>query len=94
MIEYAGKLPTPQCEVFVGHIAGAPNRVSPDAMAYGHRDANFVMNVHGRWDHPSQDQEVIAWARGVFNATAPFASSGAYVNFMTEEEIEQLPEDE
>lgn len=86
MIEFAGKLPSPQCEVFVGHIAGAPNRVSPDAMAYGHRDAKFVMNVHGRWDQPSQDQTVIEWARGVFNATASYASSGAYVNFMTEEE--------
>jgi FAD/FMN-containing dehydrogenase len=90
MIEFAGKLPTPQCEVFVGHIAGAPNRVSPDAMAYGHRDAKFVMNVHGRWDQPSQDQKVIEWARGVFNATAPFASSGAYVNFMTEEEGDRV----
>ena len=77
MIEFAGKLPTPQCEVFVGHIAGAPNRVAADAMAWGHRNAKFVMNVHGRWDQPSQDQKVIEWARGVFNATAPFASSGA-----------------
>ena len=90
MIEYAGKLPTPQCEVFVGHIGGAPNRVAPEAMAWGHRDAKFVMNVHGRWDQPSQDQKVIEWARGVFNATAPFASSGAYVNFMTEEEGDRV----
>jgi hypothetical protein len=29
---------------------------------------------------------VIDWARGFFNASAPFASEGAYVNFMTEEE--------
>ena len=90
MIEYARKLPTPQCEVFVGHIAGAPNRVRADAMAYGHRDAKFVMNIHGRWDQPSQDQKVIGWARGVFDATAPYASSGAYVNFMTEEEGDRV----
>ena len=90
MIEFAGNLPTPQCEVFVGHIAGAPNRVPPDAMAYGHRDAKFVMNIHGRWDQPNQDQKVIEWARGVFNATTPYASSGAYVNFMTEEEGDRV----
>ncbi len=90
MIEFAGKLPTPQCEVFVGHIGGAPNRVAPDAMAWGHRDAKFVLNVHGRWDQPREDQKVIEWARGVFNATAPYASSGAYVNFMTDEEGDRV----
>ena len=28
IIEYAGKLPSPQCEIFIGHIAGAANRVA------------------------------------------------------------------
>jgi FAD/FMN-containing dehydrogenase len=44
------------------------------------------MNVHGRWDHRSEDGRCIAWARRFFDAAAPFASGGAYVNFMTEEE--------
>jgi FAD/FMN-containing dehydrogenase len=86
IIEYAGKLPSPQCEIFIGHIAGAANRVAPDAMAYAHRDAKFVLNVHGRWDSPAQDAICIEWARAFFNASAPYASAGAYVNFMTEEE--------
>ena len=59
IIEYAGKLPSPQCEIFVGHIAGAANRVAPNAMAYAHRDAQFVMNVHGRWDTAAQDTSCI-----------------------------------
>jgi FAD/FMN-containing dehydrogenase len=86
IIEYAGKLPSPQCEIFIGHIAGAANRVAPDAMAYAHRDAKFVLNVHGRWDSPAQDASCVEWARAFFNASAPYASAGAYVNFMTEEE--------
>jgi FAD/FMN-containing dehydrogenase len=86
IIEYAGKLPSPQCEIFIGHIAGAANRVAPDAMAYAHRDAKFVLNVHGRWDSPAQDNDCIEWARAFFTASAPYASAGAYVNFMTEEE--------
>ncbi|MGD8981218.1 MAG: BBE domain-containing protein, partial [Desulfobacterales bacterium] len=28
----------------------------------------------------------IAWARAFFEASAPYASAGAYVNFMTEDE--------
>jgi FAD/FMN-containing dehydrogenase len=86
IIEYAGKLPSPQCEIFIGHIAGAANRVAPDAMAYAHRDARFVLNVHGRWDSPAEDARCIEWARAFFRASAPYASAGAYVNFMTEEE--------
>ena len=86
MIEYAGKLPSPQCEIFIGYIAGAPNRVPRNATAYAHRDAKFVLNVHGRWDSPTQDASCIEWARAFFNASAPYASAGAYVNFMTEEE--------
>ena len=84
--EFAGKLPSPQCEIFIGLIAGAANRVSPDAMAYRHRDAKFVLNVHGRWDERTDDERCIAWAREFFQASAPYASEGAYVNFMTDEE--------
>jgi FAD/FMN-containing dehydrogenase len=85
-IEYAGKLPSPQCEIFIGHIAGAPNRVAPDAMAYAHRDAKFVLNVHGRWEKAAQDASCIDWARAFFKASAPYASAGAYINFMTADE--------
>jgi FAD/FMN-containing dehydrogenase len=90
MIEFANRLPSPQCEVFIGFIAGAANRVPAEAMAYGHRDANFVLNVHGRWDDAAQDESCIAWAREFFKAAAPYASAGAYVNFMTEEEGDRI----
>jgi len=90
IIEYAGKLPSPQCEILIALIAGAPNRVAPNAMAYGHRDAKFVLNVHGRWDEAKDDQLCIAWAREFFNASKPYASAGAYVNFMTEEEGDSI----
>jgi FAD/FMN-containing dehydrogenase len=45
-----------------------------------------VLNVHGRWDAPSDDDKVIEWARAFFKASQPFASGGAYVNFMTDDE--------
>ena len=90
MIEFAGKLPSPQCEIFIGLIAGVANRVPADAMAYGHRDAKFVLNVHGRWDEAADDDRCIAWARAFFEASAPYASAGAYVNFMTEDESDRV----
>ena len=90
MIEFAGKLPSPQCEIFVGLIAGVSNRVAPDATAFAARDARFVMNVHGRWNSATDDARCITWARAFFKASAPYASSGAYVSFMTEEEHDRV----
>jgi FAD/FMN-containing dehydrogenase len=90
IVEYAGKLPTPHCEIFVGSIGGETTRVAPEAMAYSSRDANYVMNVHGRWETPAEDTAVITWAREFFAKSKPFASGGAYINFMTEEEADRI----
>ena len=90
IIEFAGTVPSPQCEIFIGLIAGAPNRIAPNATAYAARDAKFVLNVHGRWDEAKDDQKCIAWAREFFKTSAPYASAGAYVNFMTDEEGDRV----
>ena len=87
VVEYIGKLPSPECEIFFGAIGGATTRPAPDAMAYAHRDAQYVMNVHGRWRDAADDARCMAWARDYFNASAPFASGGVYVNFLTADEI-------
>ena len=85
------RLPSDQCEIFIGQLAGAPNRVSADATAYFHRDARFVMNVHGRWNDAAQDHPGIAWAQGFFASAKPYASAGGYVNFMTGDEEGRVP---
>jgi len=90
VIEAIGTLPSPQCEIFFGAIGGATTRPAPDSAAYAHRDAKYVMNVHGRWDDAADDQRCIAWARDFFKASAPFASSGVYVNFLTADEIDRV----
>ena len=52
--------------------------------------AQFVMNVHGRWDDAADDVRCIRWARDFFNASAPFASAGVYVNFLTADEGDRV----
>ena len=90
VIEYIQKLPSPQCEIFFGAIGGATARPAPDSAAYPHRDAQFVMNVHGRWADAADDERCIGWAREYFNASAPFASGGVYVNFLTADEGDRV----
>ena len=84
------KLPLPQCEIFFGAIGGATTRPAPNSAAYAHRDALFVMNVHGRWEDAAEDQRCITWARDFFKASAPFASAGVYVNFLTADEGDRV----
>lgn len=90
VIDYIGTLPSPQCEIFFGAIGGATTKKPADFTAYAHRDARFVMNVHGRWDDAADDKRCIAWARDFFAASAPFASGGVYVNFLTSDEIDRV----
>jgi len=91
MLAYSGRLPSPECEIFIGHLGAAVNRVAADATAYPHREANFVMNAHTRWQDAAQDKECVQWARDLFEATKPFATGGVYVNFLTDDEADRLP---
>ena len=90
IIKYAGALPSPQCEIFIGTIGGQTTKVAPEAMAYSSRDAKYVMNVHGRWETAAEDERGVAWAREFFAKSQPFASGGAYINFLTQEEGDRI----
>jgi len=92
LLDYAGRLPTPECEVFIAHLGAAVNRVPADATAYPHRDVEYVVNVHTRWREAAQDGECVAWARAFFDALAPEASGGVYVNFMPADETTRIGE--
>lgn len=90
VIEYGGKIPSAPCEIFFGRLGGQANTVAADAAAYGHRNAEFVINVQGRWETAAEDEAGIAWARGFSMAAEPFADGSVYVNFMTEEETDRV----
>ncbi|NIP48541.1 MAG: FAD-linked oxidase, partial [Gammaproteobacteria bacterium] len=90
IIDYAGKLPSDQTEIFIGLLGGETSRVAVDATAYAQRDAQFVMNVHARWEAAKDDQKCINWAREFFNISAPYATGGVYINFMTAEEGDRV----
>ena len=84
VLSYTERLPTPQSEIFIAQMGGATNRVPADATSYPHRDAEFIMNVHTRWEDAARDAECVAWAREFFDASTPFATGGVYSNFVSE----------
>ncbi len=90
LVEYGGSVPSPHCEIFLGQLGGATTRVAPDATAYPHRDAEFVANVHARWETAPEDAACITWAKDFYEAARPFATGGVYVNFLSEDEDDRV----
>jgi len=86
LLDHAGRLPTPETEIFIAHLGGAMARVPAEATAYPNRDAHYLMNVHTRWQEAADDERCVGWARSLFDAAAPHASGTVYVNFMPEDE--------
>lgn len=84
------QLPSPHCEIFLAALGGATVRPPPGATAYAHRDTRFVINVHARWEHASEDARCIAWARWFFETSARFATGSVYVNFLTADETDRV----
>jgi FAD/FMN-containing dehydrogenase len=91
-LAYVDSVPTFGCEIFLAQMAGATNRVPADATAYPHRDVEFIMNIHGRWDDAADDERGVAWCRDAFDAATPYATGAVYTNFMTEEESDRVPD--
>ncbi len=90
IVDAAGTLPSPECELFIAHVGGAMTRVPANATAWPNRDAHFIMNVHTRWRDKADDSACVAWARRFFEAAAPFALGSVYVNFMPEDENDRI----
>ena len=91
MVRFAGQLPTPHCEVFLAQMGGAISRVPAGDTAYVGREIPFLMNIHGRWEDPAEDDAGVGWTRGLFDALTPHAAGTAYVNFMPQDESARVP---
>ncbi|HEY9244447.1 MAG TPA: FAD-binding oxidoreductase [Streptosporangiaceae bacterium] len=67
-------------------LGGAITRVAPDATAFPHRDAGWLINIPASWRSPDDTEREIGWVRDTFAALQPVCSGGAYVNFMDHDE--------
>jgi FAD/FMN-containing dehydrogenase len=91
ILDFAGRMPTDECEVFIPHMEGAPSRVAESQTAYAYRKVPFVLNLHTRWRNASDDAKCLAWAKDFHAATQEFAE-GVYVNFLSAEGDERVKE--
>ena len=89
-MDFARRIPDPQSEIAFAQLGGAISRVGDTVTAYSGRNAQYLVNVHGRWDDPKKDADCIGWARQLYQAAAPFATGSVYVNFLTQDETERV----
>ncbi len=89
-VRYASQLPSDECEIFFGLLGGEVNNKAVEETAYPHRNAEYVMNVHGRWQSASDDEGCVSWARGLYKDMIPYATGGVYVNFLTADETDRV----
>jgi len=87
--EFAAKMPSDECEVFIPHLEGVMSRVSDTETAFAYRKVPFNLNIHTRWRDAKDDLRCKAWASDFHTATKEFAQ-GAYVNFLSDLDAEQL----
>ena len=89
-LEHGPQVPSLQSTVHIYPINGACHRVAADETAFAYRDATFATVIAGMWPDPAANDANIAWVRGYFDASAPHAEAGGYVNFMSGDDQGQL----
>jgi FAD/FMN-containing dehydrogenase len=73
------RVPTPQSHVMTAWMGGAVDDVAPGETAFGNRGARALTWLIGcSGEDPLEP--AAAWVRELWEATAPFASEGVYVN--------------
>jgi hypothetical protein len=90
LIRQAGKITSRFSAMPLFTLGGAVAAVAEDATAFPNRKAQHNVNIVGAWDMNDPDPERhIAWVRQTWEAMQPF-STGAYVNFMSDEPADRL----
>jgi FAD/FMN-containing dehydrogenase len=73
--------PTQLSTVEVWALGGAMGRVPPEATAFYHRQAPFLLTIEANAEDAETDAANIAWVRRWHEKAAQFARGGTYFNF-------------
>jgi hypothetical protein len=92
MVEAVAAIPSSETQVELAYLGGAAARVAADETAFGDRSAPFIMNLLANWSDASADAGNISWIRELFNQLRPAMKQGVYINFMSGDEQDRVPE--
>lgn len=92
LLEAVASIPSSETQIEFAYLGGAAAQVAADETSFGDRSAPFIMNLLANWTDPSADADNISWIRGLFNKLRPAMKPGVYVNFMSGDEEDRVPE--
>ncbi|MGA8432761.1 MAG: FAD-dependent oxidoreductase [Candidatus Sulfotelmatobacter sp.] len=92
LLEAVATIPSRETQIEFAYLGGAAAQVPANETAFGDRSAPFIMNLLANWAEPSADVGNVSWVRGLFNKLRPAMKPGVYVNFMSGDEQDRVPE--
>jgi hypothetical protein len=92
MVEALAKIPSQSTQIELAYLGGAAGRVSASETAFGDRSAPFILNLLADWKDPADDAANVSWVRNLFGMLQPHMKPGVYVNFMSGDEQDRVPE--
>jgi len=92
MVEALAHIPAQNTQIELAYLGGAAGRVNASETAFGDRSAPFILNLLADWKDPADDAANISWVRNLFTLLRPSMNPGVYVNFMSGDEQDRVPE--
>lgn len=92
MVDGAGTSLSSESQIELAYLGGAAGRVGAEETAFGDRSSPFIVNILGNWPDASEDAGNIEWVRSLFSVLRPSMKPGVYINFMSADEQERVPE--
>ncbi len=92
MVQALTTVPSPTTLIELAYLGGTAARIAPEDTAFGDRSSPFVINLLASWSNASDDNPNIAWIRTLFNQLRSAMTPGVYVNFMSGDEDDRVPE--
>jgi hypothetical protein len=84
-VKHGSIIPTMHSTTHFYPIDGKVHEVGADETAWANRDARWAQVIVGVDPNPTNSDKVTKWCKEYYEGMKPFASGGAYVNFMMEE---------
>jgi len=91
-LEAVTTIPSSETQIELAYLGGAAGRIPAHETAFGDRSAPFILNLLANWSDPSGDADNISWIRAIFNKLRPAMKPGGYINFMSGDEQDRVPE--
>src|SRR4029077_18347598 len=92
LVEAVTRIPSSETQIELAYLGGAAAGIAAEETAFGDRSASFIMNLLANWSDASADGANISWIRGLFDKLRPAMKPGVYINFMSGDEQDRVPE--